>query len=236
MKVKLLQWNIWYKENIDNILKVINEVKPDIVTLQEISFDNKDDSNLQKLKNNFKYGEFAQAQQFLYGRIQGNGIFSNYELISNKKIFVQNPSDSEDYSKEGRIYIEANIKVNEKELSVGTTHLSYTHEFKETDLKNKEIQNLINILKDKKENYIFSGDLNTTKTSSYIKQIQQYLINCDTDNTWTTKPFSYNGFNEDKLNWKLDYVFVTKDIKVSQIDVIDTEYSDHLPLLIEIEV
>lgn len=131
MKVKLLQWNIWYKENIDNILKVINEVKPDIVTLQEISFDNKDDSNLQKLKNNFKYGEFAQAQQFLYGRIQGNGIFSNYELISNKKIFVQNPSDSEDYSKEGRIYIEANIKVNEKELSVGTTHLSYTHEFKE---------------------------------------------------------------------------------------------------------
>lgn len=104
------------------------------------------------------------------------------------------------------------------------------------NLKNKEIQNLINILKDKKENYIFSGDLNTTKTSSYIKQIQQYLINCDTDNTWTTKPFSYNGFNEDKLNWKLDYVFVTKDIKVSQIDVIDTEYSDHLPLLIEIEV
>ena len=45
MKIKLLQWNIWYKENIDNILKVINEVKPDIVTLQEISFDNKDDSN-----------------------------------------------------------------------------------------------------------------------------------------------------------------------------------------------
>lgn len=236
MKIKLLQWNIWYKEDINNILKVINEVKPDIVTLQEISFDNEDDSNLKKLKSNFKYGEFAQAQQFLDGRIQGNGIFSNYELLSNKKIFVQNPSDSEDYSKEGRIYLEANIKINEKDLSVGTTHLSYTHEFKETDLKDKEIQNLVNILKDKKENYIFSGDLNTTKTSNYIKQIQQYLINCDTDNTWTTKPFSYNGFNEDKLNWKLDYVFVTKDIKVSQIEVIDTKYSDHLPLLIEVEV
>lgn len=170
------------------------------------------------------------------GRIQENGIFSNYELLSNNKIYVQNPSDSEDYSKEGRIYSEANIKINQKELTIGTTHLSYTHKFKETELKNKEIEKLIEILKDKKQNYIFCGDLNTTKTSNYIKQIEKYLINCDTENTWTTKPFSYNGFKEDKLNWKLDYVFVTKDINVKKVEVIDTEYSDHLPIFTEIEI
>lgn len=236
MKIKLLQWNIWNQENIDNILKVVDEIKPDIVTFQEVTSNDTGDSNLQKLKDYFTYSVFADAQKFSNGRVQGNGIFSNYEILLNDKIYVQDPSNIEDYSREGRVYLESKIKVNQKELIVGTTHLSYTHKFEETELKNKEVERLLEILKNKKQNYIFTGDLNTHKTSSYIKQIERYLINCDTENTWTTKYHSYKGFVEDKLNWKLDYVFVTKDMKVQSAKAIQTEYSDHLPVLLEFEI
>ena len=54
-------------------------------------------------------------------------------------------------------------------------------------------------------------------------------------NEYLTKSFSYNGFTVDKLDHKLDYVFTSKDILVKNIKVIDTEYSDHLPILCEID-
>ena len=49
--------------------------------------------------------------------------------------------------------------------------------------------------------------------------LEEKLINNDTSNTWTTKHFSYNGFTETELNWKLDYIFTTKDIKVKETKV-----------------
>lgn len=54
-----------------------------------------------------------------------------------------------------------------------------------------------------KNNYIFAGDLNTIKTSKYINKISEYYINYDTDNTWTTKPFSYNVFEASELDYNL---------------------------------
>ncbi len=38
--MKLLQWNIWYQEDINNILKVVRELNPDIVCLQEVTIGN----------------------------------------------------------------------------------------------------------------------------------------------------------------------------------------------------
>ena len=175
------------------------------------------------------------ADTFLDGRSQCNAILSKYPIIKTKKKYVQEPSDNKnDYSKEGRIYIEVELDINGRVINIGTTHLSYTHKFEETSLKDEEINKLITCI-NKKEKYIFAGDLNTTKTSKYIKQIEQHLINNDTSNTWTTKPFSYQGFDEDKLNWKLDYIFSTSDINVKETKVLETQYSDHLPVLCTFE-
>ena len=118
--------------------------------------------------------------------------------------------------------------------NIGTTHLSYTHKFEETELKDKEVNKLINIIKNK-TNYIFTGDLNTVRTSKYINKINEYYTNHDTGNTWTTKTFSYNRFEANELDYKLDYVFTSNDINVKNIEVINTEYSDHLPILCEID-
>lgn len=232
---KLLQWNIWFRENIDNIIIELKKFNADIVCIQELSITSNDESNVNKLKGLYPYMYYEIADTFLDGRSQCNAILSKYPIRKTNKKYVQKPSDNKnDYSKEGRIYIEVELDIDGRVINIGTTHLSYTHRFEETVLKNEEIDKLITCI-NKKEKYIFAGDLNTTRTSKYIKQIEQYLIHHDTSNTWTTKPFSYQEFEEDKLNWKLDYIFSTSDIEVKETKVLETQYSDHLPLLCTFE-
>ena len=233
--MKILQWNIWYKENIINIAEELIRIDADVVCIQELSFIGDDRTSANVLNQVYPYIYYEIADTFLDGRSQCNAILSKYPFIKKNKSYVQEPGmDKNDYSKEGRIYLEASINCSDKVYNIGTTHLSYTHKFEETELKDKEVNRLIDIIKNK-TNYVFTGDLNTISTSKYINKISEYYINHDTTNTWTTKPFSYNGFEVNELDYKLDYVFTSNDIIVKSIEVIDTEYSDHLPILCEIQ-
>ena len=84
-----------------------------------------------------------------------------------------------------------------------------------------------------------SGDFNVTENSNLIKNLAHHLQNAGPDyshKTWTTKPFSYLGFETDKLNYRLDYVFATPDINIVSAKILNTEYSDHLPILIEFKI
>lgn len=233
--IKLLQWNIWNNEDIDNIIKELKRIKADIVCIQELSIKDDNDLKIRKLKEVYPYIHYEKADTFLDGYSQCNAILSKYPIYNKNYTYVREPSDDKkDYSKEGRVYIEVKVIINNKTLTIGTTHLSYTDKFKETKEKDREVTKLINCIK--KDNYILTGDFNTNRTSKYIKCLEKVLVNNETSNTWTTKPFSYNGFKETELNWKLDYIFTSKDIKVKETKVIDTKYSDHLPILMTLEL
>lgn len=233
--MKILQWNILYKENINNIASELKRINADVVCVQELSFIGDDKTSVNILNEVYPYVYYEIADTLSDNRNQGNAILSKYPFIKKEKHYVQEPGlDKSDYSKEGRIYLEVTILYNNKTYNIGTTHLSYTDRLIETSAKDREVNKLIDTIKNK-NNYIFTGDLNTIKTSKYVKEIEKYYINHDTSNTWTTKPFSYNGFTVDTLDYKLDYVFTSSDIIVKNIEVIDTEYSDHLPILCEID-
>ena len=238
MNIKLLQWNIWYKENIDNIIRELNKWDVDIICIQELCTYGNNTDNVDKLNQCFPYGFFKIANECGSDRNIGNAIYSKYPITNKKYTFIQEPGeDKTDPSQEGRVYIECEIDIGGCMLNVGTTHSSYTHKFNETTAKDREMNKLIECF-NKEEKYIFTGDLNTPSNSKYIKQIQEKLIMCDSmrDKTWATKPFSYNGFVENDLNWKLDYVFKTKDVNVTNCEPLYTIFSDHLPILVNIKV
>lgn len=242
--MKLLQWNIWYKNDIKNILKTLKGIDPDIICLQEVTLNHPEFNvgidTLQYLADGLSFNHFFKAAANNPLNTFGNGIFSRYPIIESSFKFIQNPPQSDvppkDYSSEPRVYIECTIDVGGKKLSVGTTHMSYTNKFEPTLAKKAESDKLLEILSKKKENFIFTGDLNSLPDSYTIGEIQKYLSHAGPafkESTWTTKPFSYNGFEAKTLKWRLDYCFNTPDIEILSAKTISTEYSDHVPILIE---
>lgn len=244
--MKVLQWNIWYKENIENVLKTLKEIDADVVCLQELTIGHECNQGLDSVKylaDGLGFNYFYKEAQGFYssnGTVSfGNGIFSRYPIVKSSFQYVQEPQDqeTEDYSKEGRVYVELGIKVGDLEYEIGTVHMSYTHELASSYAKEKEADKLVEAIKNKKQNFILCGDFNALQGSYCINRVSEHLVSAGPDlkqNTWTTKPFSYQGFEADTLDYRVDYVFCSADVKVKHAKVINTEYSDHLPILIEI--
>lgn len=247
MTLKILQWNILRKEDPDHIVQFIKQTNPDIVVAQELIENTEKKIDTAKYISNklgFNYF-FKEADTWSPAKnnktSQGNVIFSRFPITESKFSQLTKPyHNPPDANYEGRVYVEITTKINNKLLSIGTTHLAFSPKFVITKKREKEVDNLIDVIKSKKSAFIFSGDLNSPPNSYTIKQIQKYLAHAGPDYsqpTWTTKPFDYHGqFKEDKLCWRLDYIFTTKDIKIIKSQIIKTDYSDHLPILLTLNL
>ncbi|MFH2013902.1 MAG: endonuclease/exonuclease/phosphatase family protein [Patescibacteria group bacterium] len=243
MQIKILQWNIFYKEKIENVIRLLKEIDPDIFCLQELAINckfNKKISDIslyiaQELKANYYFERAFTKTDTSEMEAIGNGIFSKYPIVRKDSFFTQKPASvQKSYSDEGRVCVEADIQINGTVLTVATVHLSYVHKFFISKQKKREVNILIEKIKNKKEKYVITGDLNSTPDSYTICELSKHLVHCGPDfkeSTWTTKLFDYQGFREDKLNWRLDYVFATKDVKVVSSKILKTDTSDHLPIL-----
>ncbi len=251
MKIKILHWNIWFQEKAENILEVVKKVDPDILCFQEVTIgskfnDKKDVAKFIADKLGYNYN-FSNAHKYEFpltpkGEVNygGNAIFSRFPIIKNSNFPIINPKDSSRVKYERRTCAVSDIKISDKKiLKVATTHKSYSDRFTEDKEKIKETEKLIKFFRKNNKNLIFTGDLNLTPNTKSIKLIEKELKHCGPDYskpTWTTKPFLFKGFEETKLKWRLDYAFTSKDIKILNSKIIKTKFSDHLPILIEIDV
>jgi len=240
MDITFLQWNIWYDEDIQKVASFLLDNKADIICLQELSYNNPEQAHPD--------GPPYIAEQLGYTyyvkklhpyEVQGqtvttaNGIFSKYPIKSCRFIWVNEPTGVGGFADEYRAYLEVVLDIEGKEVTVGTVHMSYTDRFQVTERKHQETDKLVAELKKQKSNFIFSGDLNVTPDSYTVKSINELLNNAGppiNEKTWTTKPFSYNGFEETKRKWRLDYIFTSKDVRVLKAKIEETSASDHLPI------
>lgn len=246
MTLTLLQWNIWYKEDIHHIAEFLKHNPADIICLQELTVGSPD----QVIKNTPEFIARSLGYNYFHKEIPiedtdgtkmmfVNGVFSKFPIISSRFVWINEPAGSGGYSDEFRAYIEAAVDVNGTKLTVGTTHMSYTHKFEPSEGKKAEADMLLTEIKKHNSNYIFTGDLNALPDSYTISSLSEILQNAGpkmTQKTWTTKPFSYNGFEANSIDWRLDYIFATKDLSVAKSEIIRTDYSDHLPIRVEFEI
>lgn len=245
MNLKILQWNVWREEKVENIAKEVLRINPDILCAQEFIQNTNDGTDTaKKLADLINYHRFYRESETWNNRpfmtSQGNAIFSKFPIVRTWHAFIKNPNHNPaDASAEGRIYLEIDIEANGKVITIGTTHISFIPPIQTEESRMDEINHLVDIIKTKKENYVFTGDLNSPPEKHAVTEISKYLKNAGPDlneKTWTTKIHDKKGFYENKLNWRIDYIFATPDIKVKSAEIIKTEYSDHLPILAVIEV
>lgn len=246
-RLTIMTWNVLYKEKADNILTLIKQIKPDILCCQEITTKsplNPDRDIPYEVGNIIGNYRYAEVINFIDGRpgSLGNAIFSKFPISSSRSSFVQKGKpkiQEKDYSAQNRVYLEADIQIKTKFIKIGTVHLSYTPGFVETPARTAEASNLYESIKEYNENYVITGDFNAAPNSKIIRKMRKHFKSADPSfdqNTFTTKPFSHGGFSVNGLEWRLDYIFTTPDTKVISSRIIETDFSDHLPVLTEIEI
>lgn len=240
-RLSILQWNIWYLEDINNTSRFLDDNKADVICLQEltINFDRQNNIHTPNfIAEKLGYHVYFQEISFTGKEMKlANAIFSKYPIIESRTAWINQEQGSGNYDDENRAYIEVILDVDGVSLTVGTAHMSYTHAFEPSERKLKETDELFRVISNKTDNFILTGDFNATPESKVLHKIEKSVINCGpeySENTWTTKPFSYNGFEANTLEYRLDYIFGSKDINVVSSQVLNTEFSDHLPILVEI--
>ncbi len=80
MTLKILQWNVWYKEKADSVLNFIKENDPDILCLQELTQDSKvnPSRNIVAEICSLGYETYYKLTIDRHREKMGNGIFSKY--------------------------------------------------------------------------------------------------------------------------------------------------------------
>ncbi len=87
--------------------------------------------------------------------------------------------------------------------------------------------------------FVVAGDFNAVPSSNLVKELDAKYKNLSpdfTNPTWTTKPFSHQGFEVNELSYRLDYIFSSKHFELISNEIINTKFSDHLPVLCEAKI
>lgn len=193
---------------------------PDVFCMAEVdkgSFNTGFDNQILKLtskKEHFfdisvKYGKDSFLRKFPLSSGKANGFVSK-EKLKFKKIYFKNGTKKLIYE----IYV--------KGFTILLAHFSLKKKVRE-----KQFDEIVVLMKNKKK-MILCGDFNIfgglSEVDNLLKGANLKIANKKSD-------FTFPACKPDKI---LDLFICSKDVKVNKIKVIQSDVSDHLPVLIDI--
>lgn len=131
-----------------------------------------------------------------------------------------------------RVALQADVEINGDTLHVFTTHLIHAHQ-KDSPVQNSQADKLVECLTDKKT--VLTGDFNALPNSYPIGKISRVLVNTNNEEVPTFSLYP-EGCCPDKMKHRLDYIFVSPDIKMLDFTFGKSKGSDHLPVIATIEI
>ncbi len=239
MKVKIVQWNIFYKEKLSKVVRELKKINSDIICLQEVRVNSKYNPGIdgakyiaEKLKLNYF---FAESHYFENDEVQGNIVLSKFPIKRRRIVKIQryNPKKTDSSEHEGRSYLEVGLKVGSGNLIVATTHLSFVADHVQTEKRKKESNKLLSLIKSHKNNFVFAGDLNAFPESALVNSVLKFLKNVGPDlkiPSAGAKKYSESNLVK-KNDIRIDYIFGSKDIQFKGARVLKTKVSDHYPIV-----
>lgn len=231
MKLKVVSWNIWYGKFFDEILDFLKSEDADVVCLQEIVAKKDDSKNTateiaKKLGYKHFVFDFALEIEKEGEKLDwGNAILSKLPISKSET----HPLSSGAFR---RIALEARIKTYDKSFQVVTTHLIHTHQ-QDSVIQNEQTDKLIELLPN--GSTILTGDFNALPQSYPIKKTSEVLVNTNNEETPTFSLYP-EGCCPDKMKYRLDYIFISSDIKLTSFEVGNSKGSDHLPVVATLEI
>ena len=229
MKLKILSWNIWVDGHFDKIKDFLRTADADIIGLQEVKDDDPERDVIGFLTGLGYQHVFARTEQIWDGKVYRHGpaIFSKFPIARSERYLVD--------EKDQRAAACADVDVNGTILHIFSTHLVHTHQ-KPSEKQEAQASRLLE--KVPAEHSIVMGDFNATPESKAIQKMKEVLVDTDPTSapTWSVYPEGCEKCNPQVINTRLDYIFVSEDLKTHSFKVEESKGSDHVPISILVEV
>ena len=236
MKIKFMSYNTQHCLNFitreidfDIIADTIKKCEADIIGLQEIRDEGQDadyqsQAKIIAEKLGYHYYYFAEAIRFEGVNPYGNAIISRYPIISAETIMIPDPEIKKyDGYYETRCLLKATIDVR------NGLHVLVSHFGLNPDEHENAVETVVSNIP--KEHCVLMGDFNMEPDNQILNPIMQDLQ--DTAKFFSTYKLS---FPSDTPKVKIDYIFVSKDLKVEYADIPEIISSDHRPHVATIEL
>ena len=217
------------KLDLPRIAGIINAQHPDLVGLQEV------DRGVQRTQRIDEIVELAKLTRMNYDfafnlRYQGGqygvAILSRFPIVAMDHRLYQNTREAE-----RRGFIRGEVIANGRTVNFVTTHLDYQYE----DGRFFEAQQLLAAIKDVKGPLIVVGDFNDIPFGRAYQ-----LMRYDFSDAWIESRGNDEGdsYPADKPAKRIDYIFFrsTDRVRTKRAWIIQTQASDHVPVVADLEV
>lgn len=226
LQLKVLSWNIWCDGHFNDIKTLLQQQNADIVCLQEVLPESTDIpiiAYMQSLGYQYTSGHSTmlnwkqETPQPLH-----NAVFSKYPIVHSAVHQL-----SQEHS---RSAVQATIAAGFTMLDVFSVHLWHTHQ-KPNSIQEEQARNLLTVVPT--QNALVMGDFNATPDSTTIQIVSEKLTNTDPTNTptWSVYPAGCSECNPQSLDTRLDYIFATPNMQYGLVQTLQSEGSDHLPII-----
>lgn len=229
--MKILSWNIWIDCAFEELKDFLRNSDADIVGLQEVK-DTDPEREVIDFMSSLGYEYFFTPTEQIWDQKvwrHGPAVFSKYPITHAEKIQL-----AEGDNERAAAYVQ--VSLNGNIIHVFSTHLIHTHQKPSAE---QEAQASILLKRVPKEKgVIVMGDFNAEPDSVAVKMMKERLVDSDklSQPTWSVFTDGCKTCNLGEKKVRLDYIFLSPDIKVTSFEVGDSRASDHLPIVAEVEL
>lgn len=220
--------NMARERNLEFAAEVIRYVQPSFVTLNEVRSHTSDIGTVDQADELGRltgyYPVFGKSIDVMGGDY-GNALLTRLPLISRDIIHIPDPERDGEGFYEHRSILRCVLMAEGTPLTVLTTHFGLM-----PGEQANAVKTVLSILASENGPVMLMGDLNLTPDATALKPLMEALTDTAAGKS---EPLT---FPSDKPEIKIDYIFHTSDIECTSLRTIDTQNSDHKPLVAEIEL
>ena len=233
-RFRVMTFNIRHGENMDRvyalegIADVIRGQRPDVVALQEVdrrwgarsAFEDQP-ARLGELTG--MMGHFGVAIERAGGEY-GNLLLSRLPLSEHSMTPLPKLSEAS----EQRCVVGARVELEGRPLRVYCTHLQHNS----AEERAAQVRSLLELVGRQNEPCVMAGDFNAQPQQEELRPLMERLTDA-----WTSCSVE-PGYTIPSTGpaKRIDYVFASESLRVVDARVVGTRASDHLPVVVELEL
>ena len=252
MKIKFITLNIWHGGVLfQNVVDFLKKERPDILCIQEV-YDSHDKTlekrfrAMEEFQKEFEWLPYSKFAPTVIDRATkapwGNAVLSKFEITYSQNHMFNLPIVEKDMpivedpmaAETPQGMLETKILIGEKEVLVCSLHGVWDRHGGDTSVR-LEMEKVIAETVKGKETVILAGDTNFNPDTEIARRIEKYLVSV----FGQSLPSTFNMKHKTKPGYAtaaVDMIFVSKNIKVLNRNCPDVDVSDHLPLVVDLEI